>query len=55
MNTDTFHYHVNRTQREETIRAARRNHLIRVAVERRPKTQRAYTAALLTLWQSLFR
>lgn len=55
MNTDTYLYHVDRTRREEVIRAARRNQLINVARERSPKTRRAYAAALQILVQSLFK
>lgn len=55
MHTDDYHYRLNQFQRDEVLRAARRQHLIRLALERRPKTKRAYTAALLALWQSLFR
>ncbi len=52
MNTDTNP--VNRKQREALLRAARRNHLIRTAAERSPKTRGAYAAALFALWRELF-
>lgn len=55
MNIDTYHYHVNRTHRDDVMRQAHRHRLIRTAAARSPKTARAYAAALLALWQSLFR
>ncbi len=55
MNTDSYHYRVNQLHRENVQRAARREHLIRLATERRPKTVQAFGAALLALWSSLFR
>jgi hypothetical protein len=55
MDIDTYHYHLNRTHRDDVIRRANRYRLIRTATSRSPKTRRAYLAALLALWQSLFR
>lgn len=55
MNTDTYHYRVNQLHREDVQRDVRRQQLLRLAAERRPKTMQAYTAALLILWHLLFR
>jgi hypothetical protein len=55
MNIDTYHYHLNLTRRDDVVRQARRYRLIRTATARRPKSAQAYAAALLALWQSLFR
>jgi hypothetical protein len=55
MHTDDYHYRLNQLQRERVMRAANRRRLVHQAMERRPKTQRAYAAALMTLWHSLFR
>jgi len=55
MRTDDYQYRLNQLHREEVMRAARRQHLAQQALERRPKTKRAYDAALMLLWHSLFR
>ena len=55
MYTDDYHYRLNQLQRDAVIRAANRRRLIQQAIERHPKTIRAYAAALMALWHSLFR
>lgn len=55
MNHYANHYRLNCEQRDRVIRAANQQRLIKVALERAPKTRRQYAAALLTLWQSLIR
>jgi tetratricopeptide (TPR) repeat protein len=55
MHTDDYQYRLNQHHRDEVMRAARRQHLAQLALARRPKTKRAYAAALLALWHSLFR
>jgi hypothetical protein len=55
MKTDTYHYHLNRSQRDDAMRQARQQRLLQVASERSPKTRRGYMASLLALVQSLFR
>jgi hypothetical protein len=55
MKTDTYHYQLNRSHRDDVMRQARQHQLLRAASERSPKTRRTYAAALLALWHSLFR
>lgn len=55
MHTDDYHYRLNQLHRDSVVRAVRRQQLIRLALERRPKSKRAYVLALMTLWHSLFR
>jgi hypothetical protein len=55
MHTDDYQYRMNQLYRERVMRAANRRHLIRTATERRPKSRREYSAALMALWHSLFR
>lgn len=55
MNTDTYHYHLNRTYREDIIRAAHRQQLCQRACKGGFRSLRAYPAVLLVLWQLLFR
>ncbi len=55
MNTDQYHYRMNQLRREDVMRAARREHLLRLAQERRPKHRREYLAALVTLLHSIAR
>lgn len=53
--TDHYRYRLGQLHREDVMRAARHQHLAKLALERRPKTSRAYAQALIALWQSLFR
>ena len=55
MNPHPYQYRLNRFHREDLQRAVRRHQLMHLAWTRRPKTARAYSVALLVLWQSLFR
>lgn len=55
MNSDQYHYRLNQLHRDDVIRAAKREHLIREIRLRRPKTQREYAAQFVMLWHSLFR
>jgi hypothetical protein len=55
MNTDQYHYRMNQLHRDDVIRAAKREHLIREIRIRRPLTQREIAARLMMVWHSLFR
>jgi len=55
MKTDTYHYQLNREQRDRLLRAAERQRLVRIALERAPKSRRQYVIALIAMAQSLFR
>jgi hypothetical protein len=55
MNTDNYYYRLNREQRDRLLRAAQKERLIRIAIERAPKSHKRYVIALMTLAQSLFR
>ncbi|MBE2183498.1 MAG: hypothetical protein IAE89_08750 [Anaerolineae bacterium] len=55
MYTGHDHYRINQLRREDIIRAARREHLLRQAQEKSPKTHYAYLAALLALLNSVIR
>lgn len=55
MDNQHDHYRDFQLQRDQLLRAARREHLLRIAVQQRPKTQRAFRNALTTLITSLFR
>ncbi len=55
MYTGHDHYRINQLRREDVIRAARREHLMRKAHENSPKSRGAYMAALLSLLHSIAR
>jgi hypothetical protein len=55
MHTDDYQYWLNQHQRADVQRRVRRQQLIRIALERKPKTPQAYAAVLLALWHSLYR
>lgn len=55
MNPGDYQYRLNKLHRDDVIRAARREHLVRQAQETRPKTRQAYVAALMSLLQSIAR
>lgn len=55
MNNQRDHYRDFQIQRDQLLRAARREHLLRIAVQRSPKTQRTLRDAMATLITSLFR
>jgi hypothetical protein len=55
MNTDLYHYRMNQTYRDRIQRAAHKHNLMRLALQRRPKSPVAFNAALTLLVKSLFR
>jgi hypothetical protein len=55
MDTRPDQYKIDQYRRDALLRAARREHLIRIAIAQKPRTPRTYYAALITLLQSLTR
>jgi hypothetical protein len=55
MNNQHDHYREFQIQRDQRLGAARREHLLRIALQRSPKTLRLYHAALTRLIATLFR
>ena len=55
MNNHHDHYRDFKIQREQLLRAARHEQLLRLAVQRSPQTLQTYLAALAALLTALFR
>lgn len=55
MDNQRDHYRDFQIQRDQMMCAARREHLLQIAVQQSPKTRRAFRDALTTLITSLFR